>query len=299
VVLTLLLWWILLACTIFVIVCAARAIKYARAPIHLRWDLYPVAHEPASVREHGGSYLEEKDWWTKPRHKSHLGEIITMGEEILLLKGVWENNRPVWWGSLPFHWGLYTLIVVTVGLVVAGLGFAPGWFIGLLSALGVIGGVLTGAGALILLVLRSTDRKLRPYTTPLDKLNLLLLTVIGALSTAVVLIPPGMAGVASALGQIVRLQVPQVSTLLALQMALAALFVLYMPFTRMVHFFSKYFTYHHVRWDDKPVEPGSALDRRLDAARHFGIAWSADHVRTGKTWVEVVTTMPQKQKDGD
>jgi nitrate reductase gamma subunit len=296
-VINLLLWWILLACAVFVVTCAVRAAKYARAPVHLRWDLYPVAHEPAAVREHGGSYLEQKDWWTKPFHKSHLGEILTMGEEIFLLKGVWENNRAVWWGSLPFHWGLYVLILVTVGLVVAGLGFAPGWLLGLLAALGVVGGVLTAAGALILLVLRSTDRKLKPYTTPLDKLNLLLLIVIGTLSTAVALVPPGMAGVAGAMGRILRLQAPEVSTLLAWQMGLAALFVFYMPFTRMVHFFSKYFTYHDVRWDDKPVKAGDAMDRKLDAARNFGIAWSADHVRTGKTWVEVVTTLPKK--DGE
>ena len=75
--------------------------------------------------------------------------------------------------------------------------------------------MLTALGALILLVLRSTDRKLQPYTTPLDRLNLALLVVLGALSAAVALTPPGMAGVAAAMGRILRLQAPEVSTLLA------------------------------------------------------------------------------------
>lgn len=293
---SILLWWIVVACVVFVAACAWRALKYVRAPVHLRWDLYPVAHEPG--RAHGGSHLEEKDWWTKPQVKEHMGEVSVMAQEILLLKGVWENNRRVWWGSLPFHWGLYLLVVVTAGLVVAGLGFAPGWLMSLLTLLGAVGGLLTALGALILLVLRSTEKRLRPYTTPIDRLNLALLVVVGSLSAAVALAPPGMAAAAAAVGSILRLQAPSASNLLGLQMALAALFLLYLPFTRMVHFFSKYFTYHDVRWDDRPVLPGSAMERKLKAALNFGVDWSAEHVKTGKTWAEVATTLPKPDKNG-
>ena len=97
-----LLLWVWFGCTVFVLGCAYRAYRYASAPPHLRWDLYPVAHEP---NDHGGSYLEEKDWWTKPRESSLLGEAVVMGEEILFLAGVWKHNRRLWWGSFPFHWG--------------------------------------------------------------------------------------------------------------------------------------------------------------------------------------------------
>ena len=66
-----LLLWVWFGCTVFVLGCAWRAYRYASAPEHLRWDLYPVAHEPNT---HGGSYLEEKDWWTKPRPTTLVGE---------------------------------------------------------------------------------------------------------------------------------------------------------------------------------------------------------------------------------
>jgi len=102
--LTVLLWWIWLASLVFAVACAWRVFRYATAPVHVRWDLYPVAHEPR--RDHGGSYFEEKDWWTKPRKKSLWGEVAFMFEEIVFLKGVWANNRKLWYGSLPFHWGL-------------------------------------------------------------------------------------------------------------------------------------------------------------------------------------------------
>ena len=40
-----LLLWVWFGCTVFVLGCAYRAYRYASAPPHLRWDLYPVAHE--------------------------------------------------------------------------------------------------------------------------------------------------------------------------------------------------------------------------------------------------------------
>ncbi len=292
--LTILLVWIWLALAVFVICCGCRAVKYARAPEHLRWDLYPVAHEPG--RDYGGSHLEQKDWWTRPRRKSYWGEISFMMLEILLLRGVWENNRKVWWGSFPFHWGLYILVLTTAGLLAAAVGLAPGPWLAVLAGAGALGGGLTAIGALILLAIRSTDPRLRPCTSPLDRLNLALLAVLGALSAAVAATPQGMEAAAAAVGQVVRLRPPQVSFLLGLQMAVAALFLFYFPFTRMVHFFAKYFTYHNVRWDDREVVPGSALERRLRAALDFGVTWSAEHLRTGKTWLEVATTLPQEPK---
>jgi nitrate reductase gamma subunit len=298
-VLTVLLWWIWVAVGLFVVGCAWRGLTYLRAPVHVRWDLYPVAHEPR--RDHGGSYLEQKDWWTKPREKSLWGEVSFMAEEIVWLKGVRVNNRRLWWGSLPFHWGLYLLVLTTLGLGVAGLGLTSRPLLMLLTVAGGVGGALTAVGALALLILRARDSRLRPYTTPLDRLNLALLVTLGALSAAVALGPSsGMAQAASAVGRILRLQAPEVSVLLGVQMAVASLFIFYFPFTRMIHVFSKYFTYHQVRWDDRPVEPGSALERRLKEALAFGVDWSAEHVQTGRTWAEVATTLPgQANRDGE
>jgi hypothetical protein len=108
-----------------------------------------------------------------------------------------------------------------------------------------------------------------------------------------------MTPVAAAVGDLMRVRPLEVSPLLAAQMGVATLFLLYLPATRMVHFFSKYFTYHEVRWDDRPREAGSALDRRLREALDFGVDWSAAHVRTGKTWAEVATTLPEDTKAGE
>lgn len=282
--------WVWLCLVVFTVGCVFRAVKYATAPVHLRWDLYPVAHEPG--RDHGGSYLEEKDWWTKKREKDHLAEVFAMAEEILLLKGVWENNRRLWWASFPFHWGLYALVLTTLGLMAAMVGLRGSAMIGFLSITGMLGGGLLCLGAVSLVIMRSTDRKLRPYTTPLDRANLLVLAIFGGLTVAVTAGLPGMETVQTELVSLLGLQGGTISTVWGFQMAVGALFLLYLPLTSMVHFFAKYFTYHQVRWDDQPIAENPQMARRIQGALGYGVDWSASHIRTGATWAELATTMP-------
>ena len=51
------------------------------------------------------------------------------------------------------------------------------------------------------------------------------------------------------------------------------------------------------RRDDREVEPGSALEKRLRGYLDFGVTWSAEHLQTGKTWAEIATTPPGETKD--
>lgn len=288
--------WLWFCLLVFTGGCLIRAFKYATAPVHLRWDLYPVAHEPG--RDHGGSYLEEKDWWTKKRKKEHFAEIFAMVEEILLLKGVWENNRRLWWASLPFHWGLYLLVLTSAGLMAAMVGLRSPFFTAVLSVTGILGGACTALGALALLYMRTTDQKLRPYTTPLDRANLVVLVLFGGLTVAVVASGPGMEAVQGGLTSVFGFGEVTVPFVWALQMVLGALFLLYLPLTSMVHFFAKYFTYHQVRWDDQPLDENPRMASRVQAALGYGVDWSAAHIRTGNTWAEVATKLPDS-KEGE
>jgi len=294
----LLLGWVMAAIVVFVAGCAWRVWRYHRAPVHLRWDLYPVAHEPKEHREHGGSYLEKMEWWEHPRRRSLLAETGAMVEEIVLLKGVWENNRKLWRASLPFHWGLYLMALTTAGMFPLLLGWSWPAAGPLLRVAGAAGGILLSLGAGGLLALRSMDRGLKLYTTPLDRMNLALLLGFGILSTAVALSPGGVAGAAAVLAGALRGRAAELSPLLTVQMALGALFLMYLPFTRMIHMLAKYFTYHEVRWDDEPLEPGSAMARRLRKALDYGVDWSAGHVGAGRSWGEVATSNPPSAEKG-
>ena len=111
----------------FALACIARFMMWAKMPMHMRWELYPVAHEGGGKAAYGGSYLEESEWWKKKREVSLWGEISVMVPEILFLVALREHNKKLWTRSFPFHFGLYLVGGATALLILGGLvtGYAP------------------------------------------------------------------------------------------------------------------------------------------------------------------------------
>ena len=297
------------AVLVFLIACVVRAVRYARLPLHLRWELYPVPHEEPARAKHGGSYFEETDWWKKPTPFNLIGELKSMLPEMLFQKGLWEFNRKMWFRSFPFHFGLYLLIGST-GLLIAsaslslltprlmsdGIGmilhyaYEAGWL---------AGAVLAVVGALSLLLRRLTDEELKTYTTPADVFNLLFFIITLGCLFAGYLLRPEVAPRALAFARGVltfdtELRFP---ALLATGLVLGALLVAYIPMTHMSHFIGKYFTYHTVRWDDRPSLKGSTLESKMAEYLTYRPRWAAPHVGADgvKTWADIASANPAQR----
>ena len=291
---------------VFAVASAARAWMYAKAPIHLRWELYPVPHEDPEKVRHGGSYFEDKDWWTRKRAFNLAGELRVMVPEMLFLNALREFNRKLWYRSFPFHFGLY-MLAASCGLVfvaaVAGL-LAPALMAGALgtalrwayTAAGAVGMALALFGALALLHRRLTDPDLKTYTTAGDLFNLLFFIVaFGVLAAGIVLRSPGEPGAVGLVrGLLTFDRALQVPGLLGTGVVLCALLAAYIPLTHMSHFVGKYFTYHDVRWNDKVNLRGSAIEAKLTEYLTYRPTWSAAHVGADgkRTWADVATTNP-------
>jgi len=294
---------------VFLAGCLARALQYARAPLHLRWELYPVPHESPERVRHGGSYFESTDWWTRPAHFNLLGEMKVMGAEILFLKGLWEFNRKLWFRSFPFHFGLYLLIGTAALLVATALAsFAfpalPQATVGVLlhylyTTTGGLGALLTVLGAAGLLHRRLADEDLAPHTTGGDIFNLLFFIL--ALGTAgagywlTAPSDPSMLEITRGLLSFdASLRLPPV---LAAGLILGALLTAYIPLTHMSHFIAKYFTYHAVRWDDQPSRRNATLRQRFAEYLTYRPTWSAPHMGADgtKTWAEIATANPAQE----
>lgn len=306
---TVILYVVVYACAlVFAAACIVRAIHYARMPLHLRWELYPVPHEAPERAAHGGSYFEQPDWWTKPRESNLLGEWMAMFVEIVFLKGVWKHNRSLWFRSFPFHFGLY-LLAASVGLLTLSALLhlaAPAAMLGSLGAglhylytcTGALGAVLAIAGAAGLLVRRLTDAEVKLYTTPGDVFNLLAFIVSLGLVGAGVLLAPRTLSLRGLATGILRFDTAlEIPGLLAAGLITAALLAAYIPMTQMSHFIGKYFTYHSVRWDDSPNSGGGTLERKATECLGYRPTWSAAHVGAdgSKTWADIATTNPAQQ----
>lgn len=281
----------------FVLGCAYKAIKYATMPMHLRWELYPVAHEKGKA-SYGGSYFEEVDWWTKPRESSKVGEIKVILEEVVTLKQVREHNPGLWLPSLLFHYGLYLLFAMGGALLVGGMaravGFIPLTFLAggqVMAVWGALGLALGTAGALLLLLRRLTRSDLRHSSSPADFFHLWLFLGLFTVSWVSFFTFDRSYTKAGAFlaGLLGGDAVPAGSPWFAAQVAVLGLFLIYMPWSHMAHMFTKYFTWHSVRWEDQPNLPGSGLDQKAQKLLMLPVSWAAPHIRGDgkKTWVDV------------
>ncbi len=291
---------------VFVIGSVARAVRYARYPIHLRWELYPVPHEDPQRVAHGGSYFEQVNWWTGPRRFTLFGEVRFMVPEMLFMKGLWEFNRAMWMRSFPFHFGLY-LLIGSVGLVgvtaVLGL-LAPGMVAGALgmglhwlyTVTGFSGMVLAICGAGALLLRRLTAEDLKTYTTAGDLFNLWAFILALGLLLAGFLVrgPNSPCAVAIAQAILTIDTGVKIPGSLAAGLILSALLAADIPFTHMSHFIGKFFTYHSVRWDDEPLRPDGRIEKKLAEYLTYRPTWAARHVGAdgAKTWGDIATTNP-------
>lgn len=293
-------WFCYLSLLVFVVGMVVRALRYARTPLHLRWELYPVAHEVD--RPYGGSYYEEVDWWTRPRRACFLGEVRVMFSEIFFHAALWHHNRKLWLVSYPFHLGIYLIAVFLLLLVsggvaqVLGLPVAAGggiwgvlYYLTLLA--GVVGTVLAVLGGSGVLARRLGDPDLRAGSAPSDYFNTGLI-VAAALTWFFtwLLIDPSFGLARDFAGAVFTFRPPGAThPAVLMEMALLGVFLLYLPFTHMTHFIGKWFTYHTVRWDDRP-NVGDAYGQDLARLLERPVTWSAAHINKGagsRTWAEI------------
>jgi len=292
---------------VFLIAVVMRFVFWSRMPMHLRWELYPVAHE-ASKAHYGGSYLEESDWWKKKREVSLIGELKVMVPEILFLVALKEHNNKLWTRSFPFHFGLYLVGGCTVLMMIGGVlgklvpglmggavGTLFGWVVPAMGAAGLVLGLL---GALGLLQRRAGTKELRMFTSPADILNLLFFVVaFGCALATFVLVDRDFSIVSSFVANLVTLNLAALpgeglaAVLPGLTVVLLALLTAYIPLTHMSHFVGKYFAYHAIRWNDEPNLAGGAQEKTIGEMLSRPVSWSAPHIRgDGKrTWADVAT----------
>jgi len=294
----------------FAVVVAAKVVRIARMPIHIRWDLYPIPHEKGKGA-YGGSYYEEIDWWTKPNNFSLVGELKAMAKEIFFVHSVYENNRPLWFFSFPFHIGMYCLVGLMVLLVIGAIMGAAGLEVSaaiggfgmivhyLTAVLGMLGWLLAAFGAVGLLFIRMFRKELKQASVRSDYVNLLFLLAlftVGIVSWATV--DPACVSLRGFVRSLITLEPSgALPTAVAVQLWLFAALLFYFPFTHMTHMFGKYFTYHKIRWEDEPNVRGGKIEKAVTEALGYQVTWAAPHIKSGVSWAEAATDWEKDSKD--
>jgi nitrate reductase gamma subunit len=302
---------------VFLVASACLLFRQLTLPVHVRWEIYPVRHETADKAIYGGSYLEEIDWWKKKRERSLANEISYMIPEILFLRGLWKENRPLWRVSFPLHLGLY-LIIATFGLLlvhalvvlgtaypaVGASGAAESFLGGLIALTAWIGLLLGVIGSLGLLYRRWTEPELRSCSAFSDYFNLLVFLLFFSSGIASLGGDPLLEGAKAYVfglltgGRPLNGYTPGQSISGRLAILSASLVAAYIPLTHMSHMFMKYFLYHRVKWDDAPNLRGGAIEAAIRKNLELKPTWNAKHVEADgrKSWRDIASGAPKEVK---
>lgn len=295
-----------------VIVCltliAKKVRDYLKKPVHLRWELYPVAHEPGRA-SYGGSYLEDVNWWKSKPKTSFIGGTLGLMEELLLLHSTFHNNLSLWLRTYPFHLGLYLLLgAIGFGFLAAFaklFGYEDGTCLNIIGNLGQVMafggfcGVFGGAAALLHRRLTKTD--LRKYSTPEHYFNLGAFIVFSGLGILTWLFNPSFFNLLrDFFASLISFSFEPIDSSVFMLFAFVTCFVIaYIPATHMAHFFMKYFLYHDIRWGDEATMFNKKTQDRMNEVLGYPVSWKAPHIKGDgkKNWGQVATTNPTDEEE--
>ncbi len=303
------------AIVVCLILSLSKAKKFMSRPLHVRWELYPVPHEGARAAW-GGSYLEETNWWNKPRTHSLIGMAKGLAEEMLLLHLTFKHNRDLWNRTYPFHAGIYlcfgSIGLTFIGAMLALAGITSGTLVGIIEVLANITALIgkTGilVGSILLIQRRLTSPSLKAYTTPEHYFNLLVfgfwaLFGIVAFATTdsyyIVYRDFLMNFLTFSFGTPIAGTNPLPNAGYVFLTLYTFALMIIVPATHMAHLFMKYFTWHNIRWDDTPTLDDKQINEAIGKNLNRKPTWSASHINGDgqKTWAEIAMFNPAQEPE--
>ncbi len=294
---------------VFIIVMyAVKAIKIARMPVHLRWELYPVIHEPK--RKYGCSYYEDLKQWTRHRHQTVLKGVFFLLRETFCLREYFHRNRGYWLVLLPWHIGFILIVTFHILCFLGALAIVANvpvsaestailgrilYFLILLT--GVISFITGSLGSIGLVIKRLYDKDLRAFATLQNYFNYLFILVVFLSGLyAWYFVDPNFSEYLAYWQGLVTWNPIELHGGAATHIILFMLFLIYLPFTRSFHYISRLFAYFFIRWEDEPNLKGSNLEKRIQGMLGQRMTWAGPHIQTGKTWAEVATEVKFPEK---
>jgi len=278
----------------------SKMVKWLRLPRHLRWELYPVLHEERY--RYGGSYFEEIDWINGTRSKSRLRSILFLLQEYFSMSEYFKRHKSYWLALYPWHVGFILIIgfhiltffaaaATLLGLPISGeSSFLAGrLFYYVLLLMGVVSFVSGLLGSIGIFIKRFSDEDLRLYATPQNYFTYFfcLLVFLSGLY-AWYFVDPTFSEYREFWMGLITLRPITVAPGAELHIVLFDLFLIYLPFTRSMHYITRLFAFFLIRWDDEPNLQGSRLERELQQQMSQKVTWAAPHIKGGQSWADQV-----------
>ncbi len=279
---------------------SAKAVKYLKLPRHLRWELYPVMHE--DKYRYGGSYFEEIDWIKRGRRKGWTRAIAYLLKEYFTLSEYFKRRKGYWLALYPWHIGFILIISFHIFTFFGALAMVLGLpvshdspfiagkaFYYVILLVGLVSFICGLIGSIGVMIKRIVDADLRAYAAPLNYFTYVFCLVVflsGLYAWAFV--DPTFAEYRNFWVGLITASPVTVAPGATVHIILFDLFLIYLPFTRSMHYITRIFAFLFIRWDDEPNRRGSEIEGQLTELFGNKVTWSAPHIKQGKTWGEQV-----------
>lgn len=283
---------------IFIIVAyTVKIVKYLSLPIHLRWELYPVIHEENYL--YGGSYYERIDWWGRPEKKRSFKGLLYLLKGYFTLDDYLKKNLFYWAGLFPWHMGFIFIITFHILCFLGALLMtfhvdisidSPNptgkIFFYIILIIGLFSFITGAIGSILVLINRWVDKNLRAYGTPLNYFMYIFTLVVFLSGLISWYFDPRFNEYREFWKGLIQWQfiTPEIPTIV--HIIIFNLFLIYLPFTRSLHYITRFFAFFLIRWDDKPNMPGGELEKRILEQLNNRLEWCAPHIIKDKPWKE-------------
>ena len=286
---------------IFIIVMySAKLVKYLNLPMHLRSEVYPVIPGDQTSKE--GSHYEDLDWWTRPRRHHLLHRAWFLFSDYFLLREYFRRDKSYWLFLYPWHIGFILIITFHIfcffGALVSLLGIpvtygSPSVFGNVIYVLTLTTGVasfMSGLfGTIGIFIRRLTDENLRHYATPQNYLTYILLLAVFLSGLYSWYFDPVFSVYRNFWKGLITFKPINVEPATASHILLFAFLLIYLPFTRSLHYITRLFGFLFIRWDDKPNLRGSLLEKKVEEMGHLKVGWVGPHIKPDVTWKEIAS----------
>jgi nitrate reductase gamma subunit len=284
-----------------------KLIKYLRLPLHLRSEVYPMI--PGEQTSKGRSYYEDSDWWTRPRRYDRLQRVWFLFSDYFLLTEYFRRNKSYWFFLYPWHIGFITIITFHIFCFLGALASLLGIPV-IHRSTSVVGNVIysltlaTGAvsfvsglfGSIGVLIKRLSNKDLRNYATPQNYFTYLLLLAVFLSGLYSWYFDPMFSIYRSFWKGLITFKPIDVELATAIHILLFALLLIYLPFTRSLHYITRLLGFLLIRWDDRPNLRGSMLEKKVEGMLNLKTNWNGPHVKPDSTWKELASEAIVREK---
>jgi nitrate reductase gamma subunit len=287
---------------------SAKLVKYLNLPMHLRSEVYPVIPGDPTSKER--SYYEDLDWWTRPRRHHLLQRGWFLFSDYFLLREYFRRDKSYWLFLYPWHIGFILIITFHIfcffGALASLLGIpvthgSPSVFgkviFGLTLATGVVSFLSGLFGSIGILIKRLTDKDLRHYATPQNYFTYLLLLAVFLSGLYSWYLDPAFSVYTNFWKGLITFKPIDVEPATASHILLFAFLLIYLPFTRSLHYITRLFGFLFIRWDDKPNLRGSMIEKKIEEMGHLKIGWGGPHIKPNLTWKELASEAIVREKE--